>query len=53
MHYKNHLESVYCIDAAGSAEDCATGEIHRIRPSWSTRSTSAIGTSFVPTRTSP
>lgn len=32
MHYKNHLESVYCIDGTGSIEDCATGEMHRIRP---------------------
>jgi L-ectoine synthase len=32
MHYKNHLESVYCMDGSGSIEDLATGEIHRIRP---------------------
>jgi L-ectoine synthase len=32
MHYKNHLESVYCISGEGSIEDCATGEIHEIRP---------------------
>jgi L-ectoine synthase len=32
MHYKNHLESVYCLAGTGSIEDCATGESHRIRP---------------------
>ncbi len=32
MHYKNHLESVYCISGEGSIEDCATGEVHKIRP---------------------
>lgn len=32
MHYKNHLESVYCISGEGSIEDCATGETHEIRP---------------------
>ncbi|WP_340115674.1 ectoine synthase [Pelagibius sp. 7325] len=32
MHYKNHLESVYCISGEGSIEDCATGETHAIRP---------------------
>ncbi len=32
MHYKNHLESVYCISGEGSIEDCATGEVHPIRP---------------------
>jgi L-ectoine synthase len=32
MHYKNHLESVYCISGEGSIEDCATGEVHEIRP---------------------
>ncbi|WP_336055417.1 ectoine synthase [Nitratireductor sp. CH_MIT9313-5] len=32
MHYKNHLESVYCVDGTGSIEDLATGEIHQIRP---------------------
>jgi len=32
MHYKNHLESVYCISGEGSIEDCATGEIYEIRP---------------------
>lgn len=32
MHYKHHLESVYCISGTGSIEDLATGAIHRIRP---------------------
>ena len=32
MHYKNHLEAVYCIDGEGSIEDLATGETHQIRP---------------------
>ena len=32
LHYKNHFESVYCISGQGSIEDCATGEVHAIRP---------------------
>ncbi len=32
MHYKNHLESVYCVSGTGSIEDLATGEVHAIRP---------------------
>lgn len=32
MHYRNHLESVYCIAGEGSIEDLETGEIHDIRP---------------------
>lgn len=32
MHYKNHLESVFCIDGSGSIEDVTTGESHSIRP---------------------
>ena len=32
MHYKNHLEAVYCIEGEGSIEDLATGERHEIRP---------------------
>lgn len=32
MHYKNHLECVYCIAGEGSIEDLATGEVHDIRP---------------------
>jgi L-ectoine synthase len=32
MHYKNHLESVYCIAGEGAIEDLAAGETHEIRP---------------------
>ncbi len=32
LHYKHHFESVYCISGSGSIEDCATGEVHEIRP---------------------
>lgn len=32
MHYRNHLESVYCVAGEGSVEDVATGEVHPIRP---------------------
>lgn len=32
MHYKNHLETVYCISGEGSIEDLATGLIHKIKP---------------------
>ena len=32
MHYKNHLESVYCISGEGSIEDVTTGQEHDIRP---------------------
>lgn len=32
MHYRNHLESVYCVSGEGSIEDLATGEVHEIRP---------------------
>lgn len=32
MHYKNHLEAVYCISGEGSIEDLATGQTHEIRP---------------------
>lgn len=32
MHYKNHLESVYCVSGEGSIEDVATGEVHKIKP---------------------
>ncbi len=32
MHYRHHLESVYCIAGAGSIEDLASGETHEIRP---------------------
>lgn len=32
MHYRNHLESVYCVAGEGSIEDVATGEVHPIGP---------------------
>jgi L-ectoine synthase len=32
LHYKNHLECVYCIAGSGSIEDLATGETHPIKP---------------------
>jgi L-ectoine synthase len=32
MHYKNHLESVFCMEGTGSITDIATGETHTIRP---------------------
>lgn len=32
MHYRHHLESVYCISGKGSIEDLATGESHDIGP---------------------
>ncbi len=32
MHYKHHLESVYCISGSGSIVDLTTGERHRITP---------------------
>jgi L-ectoine synthase len=32
MHYKNHLESVYCISGEGSIEEAETGKSHEIRP---------------------
>jgi L-ectoine synthase len=32
MQYLNHLEAVYCVEGEGSIEDCATGEVHPIRP---------------------
>jgi L-ectoine synthase len=31
MHYKNHLESVYCISGEGEIEDLADGKIYPIR----------------------
>lgn len=31
MEYRNHLETVYCIEGEGSVEDLATGEVHEIR----------------------
>ena len=32
MEYKNHLETVYCIEGAGEITDLATGRTHAIRP---------------------
>ena len=31
MQYRNHLETVYCIEGAGEITDLATGEPHPIR----------------------
>lgn len=32
FEYKNHFESVYCIQGTGSITDLATGETHYIKP---------------------
>ena len=32
FEYKNHFESVYCMQGTGSITDLATGETHEIRP---------------------
>lgn len=32
MWYKNHVESVYCVEGEAEIEDLATGERHAIRP---------------------
>lgn len=32
FEYRNHLESVYCMQGTGSITDLATGETHHIRP---------------------
>ena len=32
FEYKNHLESVYCVQGKGSITDLATGETHQIEP---------------------
>lgn len=32
MHYKHHLECVYCVAGEGSLEDRATGDVHPIAP---------------------
>lgn len=32
MHYKHHLEAVYCIEGKGTLEDLETGETHAIEP---------------------
>lgn len=30
MHYKNHVEAVYCVSGKGRIEDLETGEVHEI-----------------------
>ncbi|WP_027389570.1 ectoine synthase [Chrysiogenes arsenatis] len=32
FHYKNHLESVYCISGEGEIEELDNGTVHQIRP---------------------
>lgn len=32
MHYKNHLESVYCISGQGEVENLDDGSVHPIKP---------------------
>lgn len=32
MEYRNHLETVYCVDGEGEITDLASGEVHPIRP---------------------
>ena len=32
FHYKNHFESVYCMEGKGRIIDLATGETHEIKP---------------------
>ena len=32
FHYKNHFESVYCMQGKGAITDLATGETHEIKP---------------------
>ncbi|MDR9484966.1 MULTISPECIES: ectoine synthase [Sediminimonas] len=32
FHYKNHFESVYCMQGKGSITDLATGETYEIKP---------------------
>lgn len=32
MHYKNHIESVYCIEGRAELKDVRTGEVHEITP---------------------
>lgn len=31
MEYRNHLETVYCVEGEGEIEDLGTGEVHPIR----------------------
>lgn len=30
IHYKNHLEAVYCVGGEGEIEDLKTGEVHKL-----------------------
>ena len=32
IHYRNHLESVYCLSGSGEVETVDDGKIHQIRP---------------------
>lgn len=32
MHYKNHQETVYCIEGKATLTDHVNGEVHQIRP---------------------
>ena len=32
IHYRNHLEAVYCLRGRGEVETLADGQIHRIEP---------------------
>ena len=32
LHYKNHIESNYCIEGEGEVENVATGEVHPVTP---------------------
>lgn len=32
MQYRNHLETVYCIEGSGEIENLATGETHPVEP---------------------
>jgi L-ectoine synthase len=32
LHYKHHLECVFCIAGEGQIEDLGTGQTHEIRP---------------------
>jgi L-ectoine synthase len=32
LHYKNHIEAVYCLAGVGTIADVATGQVHAIHP---------------------
>jgi L-ectoine synthase len=32
LHYKHHIEAVYCLAGEGSITDVATGQVHAIHP---------------------